>query len=114
MDLVKEANKNTFYRHIIYTLKNRIQIAFMSLHPYEDIPLERHSKIVQIITITKGEADIWINNEKSRIKEGETMIIKPDKWHYLRNASKNKVLKLYTIYIPPEHPSHRMDERQPE
>lgn len=102
--------KNKNYRKVVYTDKN-IQIVYMSLNANEDIPREKHTHISQFIRVEAGTATVEINNKKYNLKDGDAIVIPPGTWHYVKNTG--DYLKLYTIYSKPEHPSNRLDKRQP-
>jgi mannose-6-phosphate isomerase-like protein (cupin superfamily) len=101
-NIEKETIKNNFYRKVLFTGK-KIQLVLMSLKPLEDIPLEVHHDIDQFIRIEKGTALVIINGKNFKLKDDDAVIIPAGSKHYVKNTSKNKNLKLYSIYATPEH-----------
>ncbi|MFH0970858.1 MAG: cupin domain-containing protein [Candidatus Diapherotrites archaeon] len=95
--------QNEFYRKVLFTGK-KIQLVVMSIRVGEDIPLETHPKTDQFIRIEKGTAFVKIGEEEHTLNEDEIVIIPAGNPHYVKNASPTKVLKLYSLYAPPEHP----------
>ena len=107
--------KNKIYRKVIHTIPNKLQLVLMSLNPKEDIPWEIHEKVSQFIRVESGTGVIIINkqNQKTiKLKDGVSVIIPPNKWHYVKNTNKSHPLKLYTIYTPPEHAFNKKQQRQ--
>jgi mannose-6-phosphate isomerase-like protein (cupin superfamily) len=112
-DLEKLTLKNEYYRKVINTNTNQ-QLVLMCLNPGEDIPNEIHTNISQFIKIEEGEGEIIINNNQKHIfKTGFGIIIPANTHHWIKNTSKTKKLKLYSIYSPKEHSPDRIDIRQP-
>ena len=48
------------------------------------------------------------NGKKFRLKDNDAMIILSVTRHYLKNPSKGKTLKIYTIYAEPERPEKKV------
>jgi mannose-6-phosphate isomerase-like protein (cupin superfamily) len=105
--------KNNNYRKVIYTVPNELQLVLMSLAPGEDIPVEVHNSTTQFIRVESGSGYVHIGTKKYNLKDGVSIVIPPKKKHYVKNTSKNKSLKLYTIYTPPEHPKNLIQKKQP-
>ena len=110
-NIVTTALQNVYYRQVNHTSKHT-QSVYMSLEPGEDIPLEQHDG-EQIIIVIYGTADITINGEQFRLNRlGDMIIIPPYSKHYVNNGG-DDVLKLFTIYTPPEHSPGHKDMNQP-
>jgi mannose-6-phosphate isomerase-like protein (cupin superfamily) len=103
---------NNSYRRVIKTGKYS-QIVIMSLKPNEDIPMEIHNNIDQIIYIVKGNAKIIISKTEYNLINDMMIMIKAGKHHYVKNNSSNKPLKLYTIYSPTEHKYNLEQKNKP-
>lgn len=93
--------KNKAYRKVLYTTEQS-QLVIMSIPYNDDIDFEIHRKTTQFIRIERGECDVYINNKKYKLKDGDVAIIPAGCRHYVKNTG-NEDLKLYTIYSPPEH-----------
>jgi mannose-6-phosphate isomerase-like protein (cupin superfamily) len=102
-DIEKKTIDNENYREVLYT--GLMQLVVMSLKPGEDIPAEVHNDIDQFFRIEEGEAYIRVDDEEFNLEDDEIIIIPAGTEHYVKNTSKDKVLKVYTIYTPPEHPA---------
>ena len=101
-NIEKETIENDNYRKVLFT-GNKMQLVVMSLKPEEDIPLEVHNHIDQFLRIEEGEALVKINKKEINLKDDDIIIIPAGSQHYVKNTSKNKELKLYSIYATPEH-----------
>ena len=96
--------QNDFFRHVLFTGKHA-QLVVMCLQPGEEIGNEVHHTIDQFFRIEAGRAKFVFNGkEEHLVKNGEAAIVPAGTFHNVINASKTKVLKLYTIYTPPNHP----------
>jgi mannose-6-phosphate isomerase-like protein (cupin superfamily) len=105
-DIEKETLKNNYFRKVLFTGKHA-QLVVMCLKPKEEIGNEVHSKVDQFFRIEQGEAKFVLNNGKNKYiaKNGYAVIVPAGTWHNIINISKNKKLKLYTLYSPPNHPA---------
>lgn len=111
-NIEKDTKKNKNYRKVIHTIKDKFQLVLMSLNVGEDIPMETHKKVTQFIRIEQGYGLAIIGNKKYKLRDGSAITIAPNTPHYIKNTSKTKPLKLYSIYVPPEHPPDRLQFRQ--
>ena len=102
-NIEKETLENENYRKVLFT-GPQSQLVVMSLQPGEEIGEEIHDDHDQFIRIEQGEAEVSIDEEIRVLKEDEATIIPAGSKHNAVNTSKNKELKLYTIYSPAEHP----------
>ena len=109
--------KNCYYRNVIFTTKE-MQVVLMSLPIKSDIPIEKHKKTTQYIKVEIGEITVQIYDKnkipekKIIIKEGESVIIPANTYHYVKNSYKSST-HLYSIYSPPEHPDNLVQKTQP-
>ena len=74
----------------------------MSLKPGEDIGLEVHKKIDQLLMFVQGTGEGNINGQKIPIKEGSFAFVPAGTPHNFVNTG-NTDLKLFTTYSPPNH-----------
>ncbi len=93
--------KNSDFRRVLYTGKN-LQLVLMALKPGEDIGAEVHKDHDQFFRVEKGEGDIVIDGNRSKIKSDDAMIVPAGARHNVINTG-TTLLQLYTIYAPPEH-----------
>lgn len=96
---------NTYFRQVLFTGPHS-QLVVMCLQPGETIGDEVHPAVDQFFRIELGEAK-FIFNEKDEhpVHEGDAVVIPAGTYHNVINTSKTALLKLYTIYSPPNHPA---------
>ncbi len=101
VDIISLAKQNNNFREEIKTA-NHTQVVLMSLKPGEDIGLEVHKKIDQLLIFVQGTGEGNINGEKIPIKEGTLAFVPAGTPHNFVNTG-NTDLKLFTTYSPPNH-----------
>lgn len=109
IDNVEKITKdNGYYRKVIYTVPNEMQLVLMSLPPNTEIGMEAHSHITQFIRVESGEGICLIGKNETKLKSDSTVMIPKGVYHNIMNTGKQD-LKLYTIYTPPNHPSDKVE-----
>lgn len=101
-DIETDTTQNTFFRKVLYTGHNS-QLVLMSLQPGEEIGLEVHSDRDQFFRIEQGTGEVHIDGNVITVKDGSAVIVPAGAQHNVINTSSDQLLKLYTIYSPPEH-----------
>jgi mannose-6-phosphate isomerase-like protein (cupin superfamily) len=91
---------NTNFRKVLYTGKNS-QLVVMSLKPGEEIGSETH-QLDQFIRIETASGKTILNGIEHDISDGSAVIVPAGVEHNIINTSK-EVMKLYTVYAPPNH-----------
>jgi mannose-6-phosphate isomerase-like protein (cupin superfamily) len=76
----------------------------MSLAPGEDIGLETHDGVDQFIRVEAGQGIALLDGDEHDLTDGSAVVIPAGTEHNIMNLSKQKALKLYTLYTPPQHP----------
>ena len=110
--------ENNNYRKVLYTTP-QMQLVVMSIKQGDEIHEEVHDDKTQFIRVEsgKGYIKLWDKSQKNtkilRLHDGICVIIPPNTRHYLKNSGKD-VLKLYSIYSPPEHDTLRLDRVNPD
>ena len=100
-DIISLAKQNNNFRQDIKTA-NHTQVVLMSLKPGEDIGLEVHKKIDQLLIFVQGSGEANIGGQKFPIKEGTLAFVPAGTPHNFVNTG-NTDLKLFTTYSPPNH-----------
>jgi mannose-6-phosphate isomerase-like protein (cupin superfamily) len=100
-DILSLAKQNNNFRKEINTA-DHTQVVLMSLKPGEDIGLEVHKKIDQILIFVQGTGEAIIGGQKFPIKEGTLAFVPAGTVHNFINTGKTD-LKLFTTYSPPNH-----------
>ncbi len=93
---------NSYFRQVLYTGQHS-QLVLMCLAENEDIGVEIHEIVDQFFRIEQGEGKVIINGKVHQVTDGDAIIIPAGTKHNIINISKNKPLKLYTVYSPPHH-----------
>lgn len=101
-DIDDITRKNNVFRKILYTTPTQ-QLVVMSINPENEIGKEKHLGITQFIKVVYGRCIAIIGKNRESLKKGSVIIIPPNTYHNIINASKTRKLKLYTIYSPPAH-----------
>jgi mannose-6-phosphate isomerase-like protein (cupin superfamily) len=101
-DIEEKTETNEFFRQVLFTGKHS-QLVVMTLQPGEDIGMEVHPNVDQFFRIEEGSGKVVIDGEESEIKDGTAVVVPAGSEHNVMNTG-NEVLKLYTIYSPPNHP----------
>ncbi len=98
----KDTLENTDFRRVLYTGKHS-QLVLMALKPGEEIGSEVHESVDQFFRFEESEGKVVIDDHEYKVKDGDAAIVPSGARHNVVNTSKDKLLKLYTIYSPPEH-----------
>lgn len=101
VDIMSLARENTCYREEIKTT-NHTQVVLMSLKPGEEIGLEIHSAIDQLLVFVQGSGTANISGQSFPIKEGDLAYVPAGTAHNFVNTGDTD-LKLFTTYSPRNH-----------
>jgi mannose-6-phosphate isomerase-like protein (cupin superfamily) len=100
--------ENSNFRHVIYTSPEKdFQLVLMSLKPYEDIGMEIHVDITQFFRVESGSGKIIVDGIEKNIKNGDVAVVPKGHEHNIINTGSSD-LKLYTIYVPANHPDGKI------
>ncbi|OGM01161.1 cupin [Candidatus Uhrbacteria bacterium RIFOXYC2_FULL_47_19] len=101
VDLEQRTLENEFFRQVLFTTE-RSQLVLMALQPSENIGLEVHEGHDQFIRVEAGQGRATIGGEEFALADGVAVVIPAGLEHDIINGSEG-VMKLYTLYTPPEH-----------
>ncbi len=93
--------ENDLFRKVLYT-GHSLQLVLMAIKPGEQIGEEVHDDRDQFFRIESGAGTISIDGVDHRVKSDDGIIVPQGARHNVI-ATGSEVLKLYTIYGPPEH-----------
>jgi mannose-6-phosphate isomerase-like protein (cupin superfamily) len=96
-----QAKENEAFRSVLFT-GEKSQLVIMSLLPGEDIGEEVHTDVDQFFRVEKGKGVVTIDGKKTKIESDTGIIVPAGARHNVKNTG-DKMLRLYTIYSPPEH-----------
>lgn len=100
-NIEKLTEENADFRRVLYT-GNYLQLVLMSLKPGEEIGAEVHDDRDQFFRVEAGEGEILIDDNRTKVKADDAMIVPAGARHNVMNTGK-ELLQLYTLYGPPEH-----------
>lgn len=94
--------QNNNFRKVLYTGKYA-QLVVMSLLAGEEIGSEVHANVDQFFRLESGTIKVIMNGDETTLTDGMVVIVPAGTTHNLINIGSD-VVKLYTIYSPPNHP----------
>ena len=94
-------DENHDFRRVVYTGPH-LQLVLMVLQPGEDIGEEIHETVDQFFRIEHGQGEVWIDGHRTGIESESAVLVPAGARHNVRNTG-DTVLKLYTLYAPPQH-----------
>ena len=100
-DVSKLAKENENFRQVLFTTE-RSQLVLMSVAPGDDIGEETHEDTDQILSFVAGSGEAVIEGESRPIAAGSVVVVPAGTRHNFINKG-GKPLKLYTVYVPPNH-----------
>ena len=110
----RETVNNNDFRRVLFTGKH-LQLVVMCLQGGEEIGNEVHEDVDQFFRIEEGEAKFVLNNsEEHLVQDGDAVVVPAGTWHNVINHSQFELLKLYTVYTPPQHPDGTVQKTKAE
>lgn len=100
-DIEEKTLANNYFRQVLFTAKNS-QLVLMALQPGEEIGMEVHPEHDQFFRFESGTGKVIIDGVESNIKDGFAVVVPAGAQHNVINTGQ-EMMKLYTIYSPPEH-----------
>lgn len=100
-NIKKAAKRNEAFRRVLSTGK-KSQLVLMAIPEGEDIGAEVHPATDQILFIVEGEGKAVVNGKTFKVGENDVVFVPAGARHNLINSG-DEVLKLFTVYSPPEH-----------
>lgn len=102
------AGQNQNFRTAIWT-GQYLQMTLMCIPPCDEIGLEMHADTDQFIRVEQGMATVRMGRRKEGLSfqqslgKGDAVFVPAGTWHNIINVGRN-VLKVSSIYAPPNHP----------
>ncbi len=100
LNIEKETVENNNYRKVLYT-SHYSQLVVMSIEPGDEIGAEVHG-LDQFIRIEQGNGVAVLDGVETPIEDDFAIVIPAGVEHNVINTG-TEVMKLYTVYSPPEH-----------
>jgi len=101
VNIEEESKNNADFRKVLYTAKNS-QLVLMSLLPSEEIGSEVHT-LDQFLRIEAGAGVAILDGIEHQIGDGYAVVVPAGTEHNIKNTSADVVMKIYTVYSPPDH-----------
>ncbi|HUO83211.1 MAG TPA: cupin domain-containing protein [Gammaproteobacteria bacterium] len=110
-DIERDTLENLDYRRVLIT-GDHLQLVLMTLRPGEEIGLETHDEHDQFIRIEAGAGTVTLDGAEHALSDGVAVVIPAGVEHNVINTSEDELLRLYTLYGPPEHPDGTVHRRK--
>jgi mannose-6-phosphate isomerase-like protein (cupin superfamily) len=88
------------------------QLVLMSIEPGDDIGLETHEAVDQILYAVDGEGTAMLNGVEYEFKKGGVICVPAGMEHNFVNDG-DEPLRLFTIYSPPQHAAGTIERSKP-
>jgi len=92
---------NDNFRKVLFTTE-KSQLVLMNLRPGEEIGEEVHDGD-QFFRFESGKGKAVLEGQDYEVSDGVSVMVPAGARHNIINTSETDNLKLYTIYMPPEH-----------
>jgi len=108
INLKYAASLNDNYRLALWT-GNYYQVTLMSINPGDDIGLEIHPEVDQLLLVEQGHGVTVMGNTKDNLTFRENIspnyavMVPAGTWHNIINTGRAP-LKLVSVYAPLQHP----------
>src|SRR5688500_60748 len=99
--MAEDAASNDDFRAVRFTGQHT-QVVVMTLQPGEDIGAEVHHDNDQVLIFTEGTARAEVGGEQQDVGIGDLVVVPAGTRHNFTNTGSG-VLRLLTIYGPPDH-----------
>ena len=111
LDITAATIQNKNYREVLSTTED-MQLVLMSLKPGEEIGLELHPDTTQFIRVVSGHGEAILHSSPIRLYPGMALFIPAGTEHNVINTG-SRLLKLYSLYAPPEHEHGLVQQYKP-
>jgi len=112
VNIEEKTESNSYFREVLFTTQ-RSQLVVMALQPGEDIGAEVHADHDQFIRVESGSGKAILDGVESDLRDGSAVVIPAGVEHNIINDGE-VVMKLYTIYTPPEHADQTVHQTKAE
>jgi mannose-6-phosphate isomerase-like protein (cupin superfamily) len=100
-DVASLARRNEDFRHVLFT-GAKTQLVMMSLPPGTDVGVETHARVEQTFFFVSGTGRATLDGQSVDITPGDVLVVPPGTTHDVV-ATGEEPLRLYTVYVPPNH-----------
>jgi mannose-6-phosphate isomerase-like protein (cupin superfamily) len=100
-NVIEATKENHFFRKVIYT-GQKSQLVVMEIPVGGDIGEETHEHVEQWLFFEAGSGRAVVDGKEFVVGPGDVVIVTPGARHNFINSG-NVPLKIYTVYVPPNH-----------
>ena len=111
-NIEEKTQQNSYFRQVLFTT-DKSQLVVMALQPNEDIGIETHAEHEQFIRVESGTCKAIMDGVESDLADGSAVVIPAGVEHNIINTGET-VMKLYTLYTPPEHADQTVHQTKAE
>ena len=111
-NIEEKTQQNSYFRQVLFTT-DKSQLVVMALQPNEDIGTETHAEHDQFIRVESGTGKAIMDGVESDLADGSAVVIPAGVEHNIINTGET-VMKLYTLYTPPEHADQTVHQTKAE
>ena len=101
VNIEEKTQANSYFREVLFTT-DKSQLVVMALQIGEEIGVEVHAEHDQFIRVESGVGKAIMDGVESDLANGSAVVIPAGVEHNIINTGET-VMKLYTVYTPPEH-----------
>ena len=101
VNIEEKTQNNNYFREVLFTT-DKSQLVVMALQIGEEIGVEVHAEHDQFIRVESGVGKAIMDGVESDLADGSAVVIPAGVEHNIINTGET-VMKLYTVYTPPEH-----------
>ena len=102
IDIFELARASEDFRREVVT-GSASQVVLMTLEPGEEIGEETHDDADQILLFVEGDGEAVLDGQPSPVKRDQLVLVPAGTRHNFINSG-GGLLRLVSIYAPPEHP----------
>lgn len=101
-DIAAVTRASSDFRRVLWT-GERTQLVAMTIPPGEEIGVETHEGIDQVLAFVSGTARATVGGEERTVGAGDVVVVPAGMLHNFVNSGSDPLV-LWTVYGPPEHP----------
>jgi len=101
VDIAAAVRESDAFRRVLHTA-GHMQLVAMTLEPGEDIGVEAHEHIDQVLVFVDGTVRAEVGGDTREVGPGYVVVVPAGTQHNFTNVS-TEPARLYTIYSPPDH-----------
>lgn len=99
--LLDQTKANEHFRTVLFT-GPKSQLVLMNVPVGGEIGEETHAHVEQTLFFISGKGEAVLDGVTQALSAGDVVVVTPGVRHNFRNTG-SEPLKLYTVYVPPNH-----------